>query len=255
MYIGIDIGGTHTRIAGSPSLKNIKLVRKKIISTPKFFEEGIFEIITAIREITNKPKGIGIGVAGRTTEDGKEFTHSINLSTWTNKPIIKTVEKEFGCFAYIENDAVSQSYAEAFYGAKLATNFLYLVWGTGVGGALVSETKGKIQSTKLGRLYLDKWERKFGGKHLEKRFGKTAKYLEEKEWAIVLSEFKVATQDLSNQLKVDSIVVSGGIVDKQKDRISKITTSILSPKILLSKLGEDIGVYGGLALIKAKTQE
>ncbi|NIA18319.1 MAG: ROK family protein, partial [Actinobacteria bacterium] len=196
MYIGIDIGGTHTRIAGSPSLNNITLIGKKIISTPKTFKQGIFEISKNIKRISNNPKSIGIGLAGRISKNGKEFTHSINLTAWTNQPIIKTLKSKFDCSVYISNDAVAQSQGEAFYGIKPNKNFLYLVWGTGLGGALVSQNKNT--PTKLGRLYLDKWEKIYGGKNLKKRFGKSAEHLNKKEWDIVILEFKNSIIELSN---------------------------------------------------------
>lgn len=252
MYIGIDIGGTDTRVAGSPLLDNIALVGKSLISTPQTFEEGIFEISRSIKSISDNPQGIGIGIAGDVSESGREFIGSTNLCAWANKPIIKTLENEFGCFVCVENDAVAQSLGEVYYGLKPDKNFLYLVWGTGLGGALVTQKGKGVRSVEVGRPYLGGWEKKFGGKNIEGRFGKKAKDLNEEEWAVVLSEFRRSIQDLSGELNVDCVVIGGGIVDRQKKRISKVVENISSPKILFSELGENAGVCGGLALIKAK---
>ncbi len=60
MHIGVDIGGTHTRIARSPLLENIKFTDKVIIPTLKNFEEGALEVSKKIKTITEIPKGIGI---------------------------------------------------------------------------------------------------------------------------------------------------------------------------------------------------
>jgi len=152
MYIGIDIGGTNTRIAGSPSIDKIKLTGEITIPTANTFEEGIFEIFKKIKDITNNPKGIGIGLPGSISKDGQDFDGSINLKSWVNKPIIESFNDEFGCPVYLANDAVAQAFGEA--SLRPDKNFIYLVWGTGVGGSLVSYEESRIISTKLGRPYL-----------------------------------------------------------------------------------------------------
>jgi len=250
MYIGIDIGGTHTRIAGSLSVSNINLIKKKTIATSQNFKDGIIEISKYIKEISNNTKGIGISIAGRVDKNGEKITHSGNLSGWNNKPILKTLENEFNCIISMENDAVAQALAEVHYGIKPNTNFLYLTWGTGVGGALVLQNGKEINSIKLGRSHLAKWEAKFGGKNIKKRFGKPANKLSDAQWDIVLLEFKNAIQSLSNTLKVEHVIIGGGIVDKQKDKLLEVLSNTYHPKILFSNLKENIGVYGGLALIK-----
>jgi hypothetical protein len=251
MYIGIDVGGTYTRIAGSPSLKKIRLTDINTFSTDKDFEIGIIEIIKNIKSISNTPKSIGIGMPGKISEDEREFIDSTNLLSWINKSIVTRLEKKFNCFVYLKNDAVAQSLGEVYYGSMQTKKFLYLVWGTGLGGALVTYDENKVVSEKLDRSYLRKWEEKFGGKNIEDRFNKSAKELNDKEWGIVLSEFKNSIQDLSNKFKVSKVIISGGIVNKQKSRISKIISNISSPKIEFSSLENKIGIYGGLAIIKS----
>lgn len=250
MYIGIDIGGTNTRIAGSPSINNIKLNDEVILPTIKTFEEGIFEIKERIRRITNNPKGIGIGLPGSISKDGQTFDGSINLKSWVNKPIIESLNHEFGCPVYIENDAVAQAYGEA--SLRPGEKFIYLVWGTGVGGSLVSCKKNRIISTKLGRPYLDKWEKKYGGKHMENRFNKTAKQMNDNEWDEVMTDFKDSLSELSKQLDTNTIVIGGGVVSNQKQKISKILNDITVPKVFISKLDDSVGVYGAISLIRIK---
>jgi|AntRauTorcE11897_2_1112592.scaffolds.fasta_scaffold06335_3 predicted NBD/HSP70 family sugar kinase len=254
MYIGIDIGGTHTRIAGSPSLKNIELTGEIIIPTAKAFEDGIFEIIKNIKKITNNPEGVGIGLPGSISEDAKDFDSSVNLKAWVNKPIIKKLNHEFSCPVYIENDAVAQAYGEALHGFRAYGNFIYLVWGTGVGGALVSFDKDNVSVTKLGRPYLDKWEKKYGGKHLEAKYSKSAKQINDNEWDEVLIDFKDSLFKLSEKLNVNTIVVGGGVVSKQRIKIVKIAKSFSKLKVFISELNDSIGVYGAIALIEVKSK-
>lgn len=250
MYIGIDIGATHTRIAGNKSLDNISLVGSRIIDTSRIFGDGIVEILNNIHTIAGHVDGVGIGIAGRVSTDGRIFTHSTNLESWVNHPILQTIEKEFGCSVYLANDAVAQALGEAYFGDQPAEDFLYLVWGTGIGGAMISREVGGFRSTKLDGQYRHKWEAKFGGKNLETRFGRTAKELEKRDWDVIIREFADYLQDLSNILHINTIVIGGGIVEHQKERISTIIRDLPSPKIIFSSLGEDVGVIGGLALIK-----
>ncbi len=255
MYIGIDIGGSNTRVAGSLSLENVALIGKSVVPSAKTFEEGILKISEIVKVICGNPEGIGIGIAGDVSGDGREFIGSTNLSAWANKPIIKTMEREFGCSVYLENDAVAQSFGEACYGLRPDKNFLYLVWGTGLGGALVTQKGKEIKSLKVGRSYLDGWEKKLGGKNIEGRFGKKAKDLNEEEWTVILSEFRRSIQDLSGELNVDCVVIGGGIVNRQKKRTSGTLENISSPTILFSELGENAGVCGGLALIRVNADK
>ena len=252
MYIGIDIGGTNTRVAGNKSLDSISLAGSRIIKTAKYFGDGIVEIIDSIRGVSDVPEGIGVGIAGRVSDDGRSFTHSTNLAPWTNQPILERLGDEFGCSAYMTNDAVAQSLGEAYFGTQPANDFLYLVWGTGLGGAIVSIKSGSISATKLDHQYRGRWEKLYGGNNIETRFGRPANKLDENEWNLIMSDFADSLQDLSSQLDLNTIVIGGGIVEKQKQRISTIVEELQSPKVILSTLGEDIGVIGSLALIKNK---
>ena len=171
MYIGIDIGGTNTRIAGSVSAEKIEPIGEITIPTRDTFEEGIPEIIEQIKKYHQSSKGIGIGLPGSITKDGQDFDDSTNLQCWVHKPIIDILHKEFGCSVYIENDAVAQARWSIF---RPRENFIYLVWGTGIGGSLIFYEGTNIKSEKLDRFYLDKWEKNMAENNSKTRFAKSA---------------------------------------------------------------------------------
>ncbi|MBU1203071.1 ROK family protein [Patescibacteria group bacterium] len=248
MYISLDIGATNTRMAASQSLDDVQLTAKTIFPTNQFFESGISEIIIKIKKISEHPEAIGIGIAGRVSEG--ELEASTNLPDWVNKKLVKRLNNEFDCPVYIANDAVAQGLAEVYFGHGLKEKFLYLVLGTGLGGAIVDGQSKKAGSIKFDREFLRTWEQKFGGKNIKNIFGKSAENLSDSQWQIVTDDFSDCIKDLSSRVSVKYIILSGGMIDKQKDRFVRALSNIQKPKILFSDLRDDIGLYGSLALIK-----
>jgi glucokinase len=192
MYIGIDLGGTNVRIAGSKNLDNIELVKIKRFELSHDFERDFAEIIRAVEEIAEgKVDGIGIGAPGTYNKDRSLLISGRNVIEWVNIPFIKKFSEKFNCPVFAENDAVATSLGEVFYGQENSNNFIYITWGTGIGGAIVDSNEGKIFSEKIDRHeYLEGFESDCGGKNLTERFKKEASELNDDEWAEVMNDFE-----------------------------------------------------------------
>ena len=141
--LGIDVGGTTIKAALVDRNGSI-LERSSIDSCGS---EGpavvIGEIVRSCREILDKYpqikcRGIGIGCPGVVSLDGDTVQHPPNLIGWNDVRLASAITKEIPLPVRVENDANVAALAEARFGAgKDVKDFLFVIWGTGVGGGII----------------------------------------------------------------------------------------------------------------------
>ena len=86
----------------------------------------------------NTLRGIGIGSPGIVDEEGGIVKDPPNFADWHNVALGNAVTKIFRLNTKVENDANVAAIAEAKFGAgKRHPNFLFVIWGTGVGGGII----------------------------------------------------------------------------------------------------------------------
>ena len=100
------------------------------------FKNDFQKIIETIEEISGgKVDAIGMGTPG-TYDETKQFLISAkNLPELVNVQFVQMLSEKFGCKVFADNDALVASLGEAMYGQGRSGNFMYITWGTGVGGA------------------------------------------------------------------------------------------------------------------------
>lgn len=148
--IGIDLGGTNTKIglvAGNNIVSNRILNTKEYPSKNKLIDaivETIKDIIKSHCLHKSNIKAIGMGVPGL-VDYSRGFVYYLpNISGWRNTPLKKIMQKKTGLPIFIDNDVNALALAELHLGAgKNVKNFVVLTLGTGVGGGIVAD----------GRLY------------------------------------------------------------------------------------------------------
>ena len=256
MYIGIDLGGTNVRIAGSKKLDNVELVEIKRFELSHDFEDDFAKINRAIEDISGgKVDGIGIGTPGTYNEDRSLLISGRNIIEWKDVPFIENLSKKFDCPVFAENDAVTTSLGEFFYGQEDIDDFIYIVWGTGIGGAIVNNNKGEVTSEKIDwHKYFENFDSHCGGKNLAERFGKEVSELNDSEWVEVINDFENHLLEISKRINQKDIVLGGGITERQKARLKKVKDNLAQKGINLriSNFGHDGGLYGAMALVKNK---
>lgn len=136
-YIGIDLGGTSIKYGLVDETGELSKVNQ--FSTPKNKTDLLTKLSLIIHEYQQNfnIEGIGISVPGVVQADGFLTTagaiqclYGINLKT--------TLEELVNIPVQIENDANAAAIAEKWLGnAQGIHNYLTLVLGTGVGGAIV----------------------------------------------------------------------------------------------------------------------
>ena len=140
-YIGVDIGGSHTKIA----LVNTKyelLNEESIfygnldpILKPKCIYEHITKYIDSLpNEIFEQIIGIGVACPGMTKNN--KIIGAVNLGG--NSDILIKIEKKYNLPLYSTNDAIAASFAQLKKGSLINTdNAIYLGLGTGVGFSVI----------------------------------------------------------------------------------------------------------------------
>ena len=140
--IGIDIGGTSIKFA---LMDDAGTIEKKWSIPTNIAEKGKDipkEICDSIRTTLEDArlatvKGIGIGVPGPISPDGKMVVQAVNLD-WKDLPLKEIIETDLGIGVCLLNDANAAALGEIWKGAAQGkANLLFVTLGTGVGGGIV----------------------------------------------------------------------------------------------------------------------
>jgi len=146
--IGIDIGGTNTKIIlASEDGKVLQSGKFPTLASPGAGAERFEDIlIKNIRDFLNDEKtgtlisnekiaGIGLGIAGIIDRKNGKIVKSPNIASADGLSIREIIEKEFSLPVIIENDANAYAYGERWIGAgRQIESFIVLTLGTGLGG-------------------------------------------------------------------------------------------------------------------------
>lgn len=140
--LGIDLGGTHLRLALSDLAGGISARTIEAID-PDAGPEAIVARIQAVgnallAENHANLMAIGLATPGIVDTDAGVVGTARNLKGWNNVPIRKMLEAAFGVPAIVENDVNAAAMGERWRGAARGhESFLFVSIGTGVGAGLV----------------------------------------------------------------------------------------------------------------------
>lgn len=147
--IGIDLGGTNTRVG--LLTKTFKIKDKVIFSTKNFKSKD--RLINAVcitisgllkKHNVNKKEvlGIGIGLPGPIDIQRGRVYYFPNISGWSNVSLSGIIQKKTGIFTLIDNDVNLIALAEFNLGAgRGSLNMICLTLGTGVGAGIIIDGK------------------------------------------------------------------------------------------------------------------
>jgi len=157
--IGIDIGGTNTKVVHVSAEGNI--LSSTAIPTPSetstFSGEIKKALFTVLKDI---PKdgviGIGVGIAGLVDSKKGIVIGSPNIPAITGFPVKALLEKEFSLPVLVENDANAYAYGEKWVGAgKNFDNFVTLTLGTGLGGGIIYKGEPFECAVEIGHMVIE----------------------------------------------------------------------------------------------------
>lgn len=273
MYLVFDIGATNTRLATSNDLDELENIVK--IPTPENFEEGIKIFAEEAKKIcaNSKIKAIAGGIAGPMSKD-KSASFPPNLPNWSGKPLQFEIEEAMDCKVYLENDAALAGLGEAVYGPGRGKRIVgYLTISTGVGGVKIID--GRIDPNNMGfepghQIIvpngapcgcggLGHLESYVSGTGIQKIYGKNAEDIDDgKIWDEVLNNLAIGLNNVSVLWSPDLIILGGSVmnklpIDKLRNKFSENLKIFNShPEIIRNGLGDEVGMYGAMALLKSK---
>ena len=142
--IGIDIGGT--KILGALVAENGNIAREIRVPSPAAdADELVAATVALVRQLvasSDEPVlGAGVAVAGFIDAQQSSVMYAPNLN-FRNEPFRDKIAAQLELPVIIENDANAAGWAEFKFGAGRGTkDMIMLTLGTGVGGAIVSDSE------------------------------------------------------------------------------------------------------------------
>lgn len=264
VYLGVDIGGTSVR--GIWVDESGEVVDQFSFATDGDYGKTLMNIQQAVEGGQSKPASVGIGVAmavnnGTLRGGGK-------LASWLGRDLQADLHKAFQVPVGVVNDAEAATLGESTVRDE---DFVFVIWGTGVGGSVCRYVSGKasVQPAEIGHMVInldsDKLcgcgglghlEAHVGGGYLEGRFGAKAGELTDAQWTEVLKELAVGIYNITLNHRGLPVVFGGGVAFKQlgtagrlqelQGYVDELTASGLTPTptLHLSHHGEDTGMIG-----------
>ncbi len=141
MIVGIDIGGTKTKLG---TVQDGKLVELDGFPTPQDPDEAASALIAAIdKSCGSGPlEGIGIGCPGPLNQERGVTLSPPNLPDWDEFPIAALLKERFQVPVALENDGNAGGLGEALWGSGRGFNtVLYCTISTGIGIGIVNNGK------------------------------------------------------------------------------------------------------------------
>ncbi len=144
--IGVDLGGTTVK-TGIVSRSGEILHQAKLPSRSEKGPEAVVgQIERSVKEALSKSTeyeviGVGVGAPGIVSDDGIVKAPP-NLKDWVEVPLGAELSSRLHINVAVENDANAAAIAESKFGAgKEYPDFLFVIWGTGVGGGIILNRK------------------------------------------------------------------------------------------------------------------
>ncbi len=164
-YVGVDIGGTNTKIgliSQKGEIKNLRrLLNKDIeLTIDNFLNLVLMEIKEIINTAENPVMGIGISTPGLQMKNGRGTLSSINMPILNNVDQQSYFETHTNLPVVVHNDLVAHSLAESYFGAGRGIDrFLSVSLGTGIGHTFILNGVPQLSlggvSGESGRMVLD----------------------------------------------------------------------------------------------------
>ncbi len=273
MYISIDLGGTNTRVAASKDLRSIEKVER--FSTQNSLEAQRNRITQAIHNVTRyTPKIISIGAPGLIDQNNQKFGNIVNVPYLNNLEFNQLLSEEYKNLEFLgANDAALGGLGEAVFGAgKDFNSIAYLTISTGVGGVRIAGKKLDLQQPywEPGHHIIDvggavdtkvhmygTFEAYVSGQAFQRNYGKTPQDCSDPEiWQDYGQKLANGLINVCAFWAPECIVIGGGIANKFDAFIESAKTHFSKqdffpiPEIKKTELGDNSGIYGGLALIQ-----
>lgn len=263
MYILADIGGTNMRIAAATtdSLGEIKK-----IPTPKNPKEAMTAFVRLARELAGESTVTAVAVGVRWfVVDGVFLPGDGPLDTWGGLDLRTELSKALAVPVTIIHDTAAVGLGEVHTGAGRGSSICaYVTVSTGVGGDRIVD--GRIDrstyNTEIGRQLVngEMLEDLVSGSAVSKKFGIQPKDLSSLDERNKLADtLAVGLYNTVMHWSPDTIVLGGSMIvgvnpipiPRTQESLNKLLVKYPKPPVIkMAELGDNGGLWGGLALLK-----
>jgi glucokinase len=143
--MGIDVGGTNLRVGLIDSKGQLLLSFKEPTPTAsiEIFLSTLTNLVNRVRNESGHPiSGLGIGWPGTVDHKAGVVLETPNLQTFRRFPLIQEIQKRIKLPCHLDNDAKCAGLAEKKFGAAQSfQDFVLLTFGTGIGGAIFTNSQ------------------------------------------------------------------------------------------------------------------
>jgi glucokinase len=158
--VGIDIGGTQTRV-GLVSRRGVLLASHRIATRPEYGSANLMKLVTeSINSLINTESGstntpdrvsIGLGITGPVDVRTGIVTNPYTLTGWSQTDVLQPIRQAFPTATIaIENDANAAAIGEWWTGSGQGVDrFAMVTVGTGIGVGMM--VKGAVWRRSDGR--------------------------------------------------------------------------------------------------------
>ena len=269
-YIGVDIGGTNTRIGLFRSLDAPDFVNIARFPTFQSYEEQLHHILDAVTASNIQYSGIGISVAARVAKDGRSINIAPNLPKYVDKPFVEDLVEALNCPVRLAHDTVCGLLAEKQFGILWQVDrCAYVTVSTGTGAAirLGKASTSLIASIEIGHQILAGnslrclcgqvgcLETFTGGRQIELRYRRPIEQITDKAfWEELADKLTIGLINLAQLTRIDVVALSGAIVLKNQflfPMLQEKVNAMLKGSTLelkLANLGEDAPLVGAATL-------
>ena len=244
------MGGTNTRVAGSHNLERVDYAGEPIRRrNTHSYENDLDFIIDSAMKVAGRTavRAVGIGTPGTPSPDRLSIGTAKNLPHWNGQPLVRPISESLDCPVYYDNDAVVGGLGEAYYGQS-RTDFHYLIWGTGIGGAAIEYgDDGDVnQVSKLRwKTHFRNWEQDCSGAQITKQFLEAPETFTNERWNEIVRTFGAHLLNYIDSYNPSAIVFGGGLAEKNLHEILDISANAgIDIKV------NDSGIKGGFGLIR-----
>ncbi|WP_047382108.1 ROK family protein [Cetobacterium sp. ZWU0022] len=279
-YLVFDFGGSSIKYGVLSENGNI--LEQSSFNTPNSLEDLYFEISKIKNSYTYKFSGVALSCPGAVNTD-TGFVAGVSALPYIHGPNIKKdLEDILNLKVHLENDANCAALAEVWLGeAKFNDDVVFIVLGTGVGGAIVKNKqihKGKnLQAGEFGIMYFES-EKGIPGTWGSVSIGQLTSRISKKlnrningielfnlidENEIISNEVKNWYSDLAKGILTiqyiydpEKIIIGGGVSANQTiinniqksvtDLVNKIDSATIYPKIKSCKFNNNSNLIGAL---------
>ncbi|WNS76580.1 ROK family protein [Bacillus sp. DTU_2020_1000418_1_SI_GHA_SEK_038] len=285
--LAIDIGGTSIKTGLCDEHGHFEMM-KEYETLVRNGEGNVVEKLLKIISEFHNIDAIGISTAGQVNSEQGYIYASENIPDLTGKRLKEIVEKKFHVPVKLENDVNAAALGEKYFGAgRDLSDFLCLTYGTGVGGAIVLESKlykgHKGIAAEFGHMITHPLGHKCGcgrlgcyetyasttalvnrakeinkdylnGKNIFAPANQDDPILEKaiQDW---IFEVALGLTSLIHIFDPPTIIIGGGVMEQEKlvNRVSmKVKELILESysdvSIIKASLGNKAGIYGAASL-------